>query len=176
MENKEKVSSQETSNTDSNLQSSNEELIHCTNKLLEAQKESSDWQKKCLIVTADFENFKKRTHKEFESIRKQSLMPILSSLLMIVDDFERALHSEQNDSGHQVEGFVGIAKSLQKILSECGVQEMNNYTVFNPEFHEALMQVEVDGKFKSGDIVTVLQKGYLFQGAVLRHAKVSVAQ
>ena len=68
-----------------------------------------------------------------------------------------------------------IDKELQKYLTHIGVQEIKEVTTFDPELHEAVMSVEAPN-ISSGNIVEVLQKGYRFKDAVIRPAKVSIAQ
>ena len=72
-------------------------------------------------------------------------------------------------------GFEMIYQSLEKILTKFGVQEITDFSVFNPKYHEALVQVESD-KHKSGQVVQVLQKGYIMHDKVIRPATVSVAK
>jgi molecular chaperone GrpE len=156
-------------------------LGECTKQLLQEQKSVQDWQQKYISLMADFDNFKRRTSKEAQAIRQQVESDMLADILSIVDDFDRALDSFKEGSADKMpqdmQGFVMIHKSLEKLLSNYGVTQMNNYTHFNPEFHEALAQVENnEDQYKPGQIVAVLQKGYLFGGQVLRHAKVSVAE
>ncbi|MCA9769769.1 nucleotide exchange factor GrpE [Candidatus Dependentiae bacterium] len=130
-------------------------------------------------VTADFENFKKRTEKEkIEWIvagKKQFILDVLE----IVDDFDRALqeHKKKKDSNLDawLQGFELIGSALYKLLEKHNVYEIKNTTTFDPELHEALTQVESD-EHTSGNIVMVLQKGFMFDDVVLRPAKVSVAK
>ena len=74
-----------------------------------------------------------------------------------------------------LKGLKIIQKKISKSLKVLGIEEIDCSAEFNPRFHEALMQVD-SSEHKSGQIVSVLNKGYLFKGEVLRHAKVSVAK
>lgn len=152
--------------------SENKELLSCREEL-------TVWKDRCLRITADFDNFKKRTEREKSSWIKMTQANILLDLLTIVDDFDRALEEAQKNPSHDdfavwFKGFELTSKSLQKLLQKYDVQEIKDHDLFNPQFHEAVMQVE-SADHISGAIVDVLQRGYLFKGDVLRPAKVSVA-
>lgn len=132
-----------------------------------------EWKQKYAYLSADFENFKRRSLKEYEGMRTDVYARFLKPLLGVMDDFERALAATTNETDKQ--GFSFIAKSIEKLLKEAGVTEMHADTIFDPEKHEALLHVQ-SPEHQSGQIVSVLQKGYLLNSTVLRPAKVSVAQ
>jgi len=100
-------------------------------------------------------------------------------LLEIVDNFERALDVERKRENAEgvawLAGFEMIYQSIEKLIHSFGVKEITDFAVFNPKYHEALVQVKSD-KHKSGDVVQVLQKGYMLNDKVIRPATVSVAQ
>lgn len=141
-------------------------------RLNECLLEKDEWKDRCLLTAADFENFKRRSEKERISWITNTQASVLTDVLGIVDDFERALAQPVDQSR---EGFELIYKSLQKILNKYGVQEIKEITEFDPNLHEAIMQVE-SPDHQSGQIVQVLQKGYRFKEQILRPAKVSVAK
>lgn len=151
---------------DGQLQACKAELAHMSDRVARLQ--------------ADFENYKRRQEKERAAWFTSAQSMVLLDLLAIVDDFERAMSEAQKNSGNNPEltnwlmGFVLIEKSLSKVLAKFGVTVMTDFTTFDPEKHEAIMQV--DSEKTSGSIVDVLQKGYLFKDTVLRPAKVSVAK
>ncbi len=143
------------------------------------QEELLAWKDRALRMSADFENYKKRTEKEKVQWAKSNQSIILNDLLAIVDDFDRALeqahkHPASAEFNSWLAGFEMTSKALNKMLQKFDVQEIKEDQVFNPEIHEAVMQVESPDHI-SGSIVKVLQKGYTFKGEVLRPAKVSVA-
>lgn len=74
-----------------------------------------------------------------------------------------------------LEGFKLISKDFYKFLEKQGVKELEGCEIFDPELHEAVMEIEAENK-QPGNVVEVLQKGYLINGAILRPAKVSVAK
>ncbi len=150
------------------------------NALLACQNELNAWKDRCLRTTADFDNFKKRIEREKTSWIKMTQANILYDLLAIVDDFDRALEEAKKNPSHDdfsvwFEGFELTSKSLHKLLQKYDVQEIKDHEIFNPQYHEAIMHVESPDHI-SGAIVSVLQKGYIFKGDVLRPAKVSVAK
>ena len=131
-----------------------------------------------LRVSADFQNFKKRLEKERIALKRMTQANILRHILAIVDNFDRALqeneHAEKPLQAWR-EGFKLIQKDLYKLLQKYGIKELESYDEFNPELHEAVMQVQSD-THEQGSIVEVLQKGYLLDDQILRPAKVSIAQ
>jgi len=143
--------------------------------LQECQAQLQEWKDRCLRTAADFENFKRRTEKEKILWMGTAQASILADLLNIVDDFERALAQPQESENQLRAGMELTYKSLQKMLEKYGVQEIKEIAAFDPMLHEAIMQTKSES-IPSGDIVQVLQKGYMFKGQVLRPAKVSVAE
>jgi molecular chaperone GrpE len=139
-----------------------------------------DFKEKFLRANADFQNYKRRVEKERLIWMQTAQGSILNALLPIFDDLDRAIKTGEEkaeDEAEQVwlDGFKIIQKNAQKTLKELGVEEVDCSGEFDPELHEALVQVESD-KHKEGDVVSVLNKGYKFKESILRHAKVSVAK
>lgn len=134
------------------------------------QSQLAEIKDKFVRVSADFENYKRRMQKEQTQWFDLGQTKVLTALLNIVDDFDRACASGSAD-----EGIHLIYKSLQKLLESFEVKEIPANIPFDPEMHEGLVSVEASGK-QSGDVVEILQKGYTYKGKVLRPAKVSVAK
>lgn len=131
-------------------------------------------------LTADFQNYKKRVEKERTVWMDRSRMDALLPLLSIVDDFDRALQDAQKNDGQElfqnwIKGFEMIRKALYDFLAQQKVVVIEQVKTFDPNLHEAIMQVE-SADHESGDIVQVLQTGYLYKDQILRTAKVSVAK
>jgi len=129
-------------------------------------------------LTADFENYKRRSMLEVMRATKDGQRKILLDIISIIDDFDCALAAiKKNDdtecSAH-VQGFSMMYKSCKKILERYHVQEMTEVAVFDPMIHEAVMQIDA-AEIDSGVIVEVLEKGYTWNDELLRAAKVSVA-
>lgn len=143
-------------------------------------KELAELQDKFVRVSADLANFQLRVVKERALWVAQAQAEVFKKVITIVDDFDRALHEHQKSSDAAscqswLAGFELIGKRLAKMLIDSGVREIDCSIPFDPHYHEAIVHVTVPEK-KSGDIVEVLQKGYLFNDVVLRPARVSVAQ
>lgn len=133
--------------------------------------ELSIWQDQCKRISAEFENFKRRVEKDkirWAEVAKESM---LLELLSFVDTFEMAL---QQKSGADFTGIEMVYQALIKLLSKQDVVAMQSTVHFDPQFHEAVMQVSSE-KHQSGEIVDVLSKGFMIKDRVLRPAKVSVA-
>lgn len=138
----------------------------------------SEWQDKYMRLSADFENFKKRIEKDQALLMQTARIHMLVPLLTIIDNFDRAMVHQAAAEVAQlkswVDGIAMIHTALREFLKKEGVAEVS-YKVFDPLYHEALMQVDA-ANFVSGDIVEVLEKGYTMNGHVVRPAKVSVAK
>ncbi len=149
-------------------------------ELANCRQSVTEWQEKAARLAADFENYKKRMVKEQAGWIQSARIALLSNLLNVTDNFDRAMEHKktmQMDGAGMKEWSDGIAMihaAFQEFLKKAGVQEVP-YDVFDPVYHEALMHVASD-KHTTGDIVEVLEKGYLMGEHVLRPAKVSVAK
>lgn len=129
---------------------------------------------------ADFQNYKKRTEKDKANWGHLIQADLFNELLPIIDDFDRALDQAQKEEKTEeftewLKGFSLIHKSLYDFLKKQKVEPIEEVTTFDPELHEALVQVDSD-EHESGAIVDVMQRGFLLNGKVIRPAKVSVAK
>lgn len=127
-----------------------------------------------LRLQAEFDNFRRRTVKEKEDLRKTAAGDVLGELLPVLDNFDRALiHAEDSPI---LEGIVMVQKQMLEILERAGLEKLGKVgEVFDPNFHDAIMQ-EPGETAESGTILEVLQPGYSFNGKLLRAAMVKVAQ
>ncbi|MDE5848965.1 MAG: nucleotide exchange factor GrpE, partial [Muribaculaceae bacterium] len=122
---------------------------------------------------------RKRTLKEKAEIIKNGGENVLKGILPIVDDFERGLKAAESDSDSKsvLEGMTLIYNKLVKYLESMGVKEMaSTGEVFNSDIHEAIAQVPAPSEDMKGKVLDTVQKGYMLNDKVLRHAKVAVAQ
>ena len=120
-----------------------------------------------LRLAADFDNYKKRSEKEKESIGTASMAYFVESLFPLVDNFEIAL--SQDEVNKEIETFSGLLTSLLESLQ---VEEVGSVgDDFDPNIHEA---VEHSGEGETQKVEAVLRKGYLFQGSLIRPAMVKV--
>jgi len=124
---------------------------------------------------ANFENYRKQQEKRIEDIREMASKEIILQLLPILDNFELALKSDNSQNTPQfIKGVELIYSQFFSIIEEKGIEVIQTENKkFDPYFHEALMKVESDKP--ENTIVEVLQKGYLLNGKVIRHAKVKVS-
>ena len=148
-------------------------------QLQSCQKEVQELKDKFVRVTADLQNFQARVTKERAAWTLEARIEIIKNVLAIVDDFERALAEQRKHEDAQLSawlaGFELIGKRMSKLVADYDVKEIDCSGMFDPQKHEALMQV-TDPQKKSGEIVAVLQKGYQLNDIVIRPAQVSVAQ
>ncbi len=133
-----------------------------------------------LRLGADFQNYKRRMELDQSRWILMGNADLLSALLPIVDDFDRAMQEADKEQGNAdlaqwISGFALIHKGLHEFLKKNKVELIDTKQPFNPELHEALMQVDAPD-YASGEIVQVFQQGFMLHGKVLRAAKVSVAK
>ena len=125
---------------------------------------------------AEFQNFRNRTEKEKSQMFDMGAKNVIEKILPVVDNCERGLASIPEDEKNSsfAEGMAKIYKQLMTELDNLGVKPIEaKGTEFNPEFHNAVMQVESD-EFESGIVAEELQKGYTYHDTVVRHSMVSV--
>ncbi len=140
---------------------------------------AKDFKDKMLRMQADFDNIRKRMDKEKQDYIKFANEGILVELLNILDDLERAVdltESKHQDLSAFLKGIEMILAHLYEMLKEYGVAPIEaEGKVFDPNFHEALMQVE-DKEKPEHTVIEELQKGYLLNDRVLRTSKVKVSK
>ena len=127
---------------------------------------------------ADFDNFRKRTEKEKTQMFDMGARTIIEKILPVVDNFERGLAAVSEDEKENafVDGMDKVYKQLLTELDAAGVKPIEAVgKEFDPEFHNAVMQVESD-EYESGVVAQELQKGYMYKDSVVRHSMVAVVQ
>lgn len=127
---------------------------------------------------AEFENFRKRTDKEKSAMYEIGAKSVIEKILPIVDNFERGLAavSEEEKGSAFVEGMNMVYKQLMTELESIGVKPIEAVgQEFNPDFHNAVMQVESE-EYESGIVASELQRGYIYRDSVVRHSMVGVVQ
>ena len=146
-------------------------------ELEQAKEQADEHYQRYLRTQADFDNFRRRTMKEKEDLAKYASAKVITELLPVLDNFERALSTGQEASETEsfVKGVNMIFRQIQQVMEQEGVQPMNAVgEPFNPEFHQAIMQVESD-EYEEGFVVEEVQKGYMLKDKVLRPAMVKVS-
>lgn len=136
-------------------------------------------QQEYKYLMAEFDNFRKRTMREKSELIKNAAEGAFRGLLPVVDDIERAIKAgEQSDEVAPLkEGIELIYKKLKKYMEQNGVKEMNpENKEFDADRHEAISAVPVPDEAQKGKILDTVEKGYMINDKVLRHAKVVVGQ
>ena len=119
---------------------------------------------------AEFENFRKRSEKEKSQMFDMGAKTIVEKILPVIDNFERGLAAVPDDK--KDDPFItGMDKVYKQMLTELDAAGQE----FDPDFHNAVMQVEND-ELESGTVAQELQKGYMYKDSVVRHSMVSVVQ
>jgi len=138
--------------------------------------EEEDNKTRYLRLAADFANYKRRSEKERSSIHAYANEKLVTDMLDILDNFDRALLQEGSGNDTFKEGMDLIYKQLLGILQRAGLTEIvAKGQPFDPEFHEALM-MEPSDEYESGQVIEVFKKGYMLNRKVIRHTLVKVAQ
>jgi len=147
-------------------------------QLEKTEKEYKELEDRLLRVAAEFDNYKKRTVREFQSIIKNANEELISQLVETLDNFQRALDSAKNsgdfDGFHK--GVELIYQHFKDILAKEGLKEIKAIgEPFDPHLHEAVMQQESD-KFPDGTVMDEISKGYILNDKVIKHSKVIVSK
>ncbi len=130
-----------------------------------------------LRVAADFDNYRKRMEKEREAIVCFANERLISDLLPILDNLDRALDADHDGShsGDILEGVRMISDQLHKVLQQCGLEPVSSLgKLFDPSIHEAV-GVLSSPDHEDGTVINELQKGYRLKGKVVRPSMVHVA-
>ncbi|WP_400191997.1 nucleotide exchange factor GrpE [Hymenobacter sp. B81] len=141
--------------------------------------EVSELKDKYLRLAAEFENYKRRTTKERAELFKTANQELMTVLLPVLDDFDRARqHTQTTDDANVVRESIDIIHGkLQKALQQKGLQPMNAQGgAFDPDLHEAITQIPAPSEELKGKVVDEIEKGYYLGDKVIRHAKVVLGQ
>ncbi len=175
-ENQEVNEETQTENTAEEELSAEERLT----KELEKTKQTVEDQKdKYLRLSAEFDNYRKRTLKEKAELIKNGGEKAISAIFPILDDLERALQNMKNSDNVEAmyEGIELIYQKFLKNLHQEGLEKMEPIgEVFDTDFHEAIALVPAQEEDQKGKILDCVQTGYKLHDKVIRHAKVVVAQ
>ena len=148
------------------------------NMLAEAQQMVEEQKDKYLRLSAEFDNYRKRTLKEKAELIKNGGEKTLTAILPVLDDFERALKNMEasEETKAMKEGVELIFSKFQKILGQEGLQKIDtDGKDFDVDFHEAIALIPAPSEDLKGKILDCVQTGYMLNDKVIRHAKVAVA-
>jgi molecular chaperone GrpE len=166
----------DTQETDSNENDSQPDTANTATSKLE--QELAEQKDKYLRMYSEFENFRRRTAKEKLDMIKTANESMATALLPVIDDFERAIKSfEQEDKEQSVqEGIQLIYNKLTKVLEQksVSVMDLKPGDEFDAEYQEAITQIPAPDDKLKGKIVDVVEKGYMLGEKVIRFAKVVI--
>lgn len=146
-------------------------------ELARKEKEATDNYDKYLRAVADLDNYKKRAIRDKADIIKYGNEDVIKDILPFVDSLDRASeHADSSDVQAFKEGIKLIQEQLLSCLKKHGVEKIDSVGLdFDPNFHEAMMQVESE-EHAENKVVNEVQKGYLLNGRLLRPSKVCVCK
>jgi molecular chaperone GrpE len=148
-------------------------------KIQELEDKLKDLSDKHLRLQAEFDNFRKRTVREKADLIKSGGETVLTGILPVIDDFERAIESlkeiPEEDPGKQ--GTLLIYSKFREFLKQNNVKEIESlHRDFDVDHHEALTKIPAPEEKLKGKVVDVIQKGYTLNDKVIRYAKVVVGE
>lgn len=181
---------QQTVNTDSNVISSKAQADEGKEQAAQAEQSKDEkvaeltaqleeMKDKYLRLTAEFDNYRKRTLKEKADLLKYSSEEVLKDLLPVIDDFDRALKAIEtaNDINAVKDGIALIVNKFNDFLKAKGVKEIEAIGKdLDTDLHEAITKIPVQEEAQKGKIVDVIQKGYMLHDKVMRFSKVVVGE
>ena len=135
----------------------------------------NELQDKVMRQMAEFENFRKRSEKEKSAMFETGAKSVIEKILPVVDNFERTVPEDEKDAPF-VDGMNKVYRLLLTELENLGVKPIEAVgKEFDPNFHNAVMQVEND-ELEPGTVAQELLKGYMYRDTVVRHSMVAVVQ
>ncbi len=151
------------------------ELLKSIKEKLETQKaEIEDKEDRLRRLMAEFDNFKKRSAKERESLYNSLISDIAVSLLPVIDNLEKAVSVKTEDNNYKL-GVELVLKQFKDVLKSNGINEIDAVgKTFDPELHEAVSSVE-DPNLGVQEVKEEYRKGYMIGDKVIRHSLVVVA-
>jgi len=167
----------------SNSEKEKKDAVRDPSKEIQAELETAKLEAKenydrFLRVTAEFENYKKRSTREMDDFRKYANQSLIKEMLAVVDNLERALNSSNGNSSIDkcmADGVNLTLKEILKVFEKFNVKAIESIgQLFDPNFHQAMMQEETDN-YPEKTVITELQKGYMIHDRLLRPSMVVVA-
>lgn len=150
-----------------------EKLVELQREVEEKARLAEERLNQLRYLQADFDNYRKSLDREKEQIIELANESLIKELLVVLDDFERALQSMKE--GKDKEGLLMLYKNFYKILENHGLRPIEALgRKFDPYYHEAVLREKSDRE--EGTILEELQRGYMLKSKVIRHSKVKVAE
>ncbi len=181
MSKKENIKEEELKNEQENTQVEENQDVEANDTKEEATAEEliNIEKDKFLRLFAEYENYKKRTSRERIELFKTAGQELMTSLLPVVDDFERALsHMEDDKEVELKKGVLLIYNKFYKTLEQKGLSsiETNNGDAFDAEIHEAITQIPAPSEDLKGKVIDCVEKGYKLGDKIIRYPKVVIGQ
>jgi molecular chaperone GrpE len=155
-----------------------EELAALSDRLAEQERVAAENHDKFMRALADLDNYRRRARQELEEVRLYGNEALLSNLLGVMDNLERALQAAESTQNFEalLDGVSLTHKQLLETLGKSGLQPIESVgKPFDPSLHEAIMQVEAGEGQEPNTVVEELRRGYTLNGRVLRASLVKVA-
>ncbi len=155
------------------------EVDSCSEKEIKLQEKLAEIQDKYIRLSAEFDNYRKRTLKEKMDLTKYASERVLLEAIPFMDDFERAMAAMENSNDTEAirTGLVLICDKFAEFLKNNGVKEIEAINCpLDVDIHDAVAKVPVDDEEKKGRIVEVVRKGYYLNDKVIRHSRVVVGE
>jgi molecular chaperone GrpE len=143
------------------------------------QNQVAEWKDKYARLSAEFDNYRKRTLKEKTELIQSGGEETIKAVLPVVDDFERAIQSMEKSTDIEAlkEGTLLIYNKFRDILKQRGVSEIEATSqTFDLDMHEAITKIPAPTPDLAGKVVDVIQKGYTLNGKVIRFSKVVIGE
>jgi molecular chaperone GrpE len=155
----------------------NDTILKLTKEKTALENQLRETHERWVRAAAEFENYRKRSRKEWDLLKQQTKAEVVLETLSVVDDFERAFSVvEETDSKEFVQGIRLIYNNLAQSLLRLGVTEIESHLEpFDPNLHMAVGQIDRDD-VEPGLVAEVVQKGYRLDDVVVRPARVIVAK
>ena len=148
-----------------------------TEQIQELQYQLAELNDKYLRLFSEFDNYRKRMNKQMGEVIKTASKQLIEDLLPVLDDFDRSIQAlkEHNSSTEALEGVELIYNKFFNILKSKGLEPMDSKGKdFDTDYHDAITQTPAPKEELKGKVVDVVEKGYLLNGTIIRHAKVVV--
>jgi len=148
-------------------------------KIAELESANKEINDKYLRLSAEFDNYRKRTLRERMELTKTAAESVMLSILPVTDDFERAMHSIDQGMDFEAtkEGILLIYNKFKEFNKQNGITEIEAVgKSFDTDLHEALTKIPAPSEELKGKIIDVIQKGYYLNDKVIRFAKVVVGE
>jgi molecular chaperone GrpE len=166
-----------TAETEGPLEEETEVIEEAEDAKADLEAEFNNLQQRFLRLTADFDNYRRRTRQENAEIRRTANERLLLDIIPIIDNFERALNAAKKELPENIiTGIEMIYRQLHNLLSQEGVEPVESVgKPFDPVYQDAFERIETT-EYPEGTVTAEVQKGYLLHGKVLRPALVIVAK